>query len=138
MHEHHKSFFPFILIGLTLALMVFMVFAFSKNPEPITEPATQTDPVVTDEDYRKEIKTVISDYEQRSSQAETDLQHLVVVEDALENVLAIKVSAGYRDIHLEIATSLFQIASGLRGEEGTIESGQSRLETIFVQNPWLK
>ncbi len=140
-HHHKASWFPFILIGLTLGLLSFMVFAFSeRNPETTSSMSEMEiqEPVVTDEDYRINIQNVISSYLQQRDSATTDLDRLVLAEDTLDKVLAIRVSAAYKELHLNLATSLFQMVQGLKGEEGAYEKGRERFDQIVEENPWLK
>jgi len=139
--HHHKRtlIFPFIFIGLTVGLILFMVYAFTgdENIDRSGEVAEQ-EPAVTDDDYRGEISKVVGDYLQRRETTGSDLERLVLVEDALDNVLALKVSAAYKDLHLELASSLYQISEGLRGEAGALEQGEGRFDRAVSSNPWLR
>lgn len=138
-HRHKRTLFPVVLVGLTLALAAFIYFTLLK-PAPAA-PAISTDtsqpPAISDEEYRGTIRAIISEFQSKRREPQSDLERLILIEQTLDYVLAVKVSAGYKDLHLGLATSLFQMAQGLRGEADTYAEGEQRFDQVLAENPWL-
>lgn len=139
-HHRVRSAFPYVVIALTLGLILFIVFAYSGAPS--AEPSASSRqveeaPTVTDDDYRTAIRTVVEEYLSERTSVDTDIERLVLVEETLNKVLAVRVSPAYKDLHLTLATSLFQMAEGLRGEAAVYEEGRARFDQALLENPWI-
>lgn len=140
LHHHKRTLiFPFIFVGLSVALILFMVYAFTGEEKVDQSGEFQEQEIaVTDDDYRAEISKVVGDFLERREATGSDLERLVLVEETLDGVLALKVSAAYKDLHLELASSLYQISEGLRGEAGALDQGEERFDRAVSSNPWLR
>ncbi|MFC1788124.1 hypothetical protein ACFLZY_02810 [Patescibacteria group bacterium] len=136
---HHHNFFPLIIAGLTIALILFMVYSFAaRQDQKGFDQKQSVVSSVSDKDYRDQIKKVVKDFQKGFAQAETGIEQLVLVEDTLKQVLTIKVPAAYKDMHLELAMTLNLMQSGFRGQQQDLDQGQARLGQLLLQYPWLE
>jgi len=139
MSFHKTSAFPFIVIGLTILLALLIIYTVSGNRQSETTlGAEQTEPTVTNEEYQTSVREVTRIFEENFDAADTDIARLVAVETALADLLSLRVTADYKELHLDLATALSQMQQGLRGEAGALEKGRARYEQALATNPWLR
>lgn len=135
MFHHKRSFYPFAIALLTLALGGLMYLTLTKSA-PSAGPATQ--PAVTESDYRSEAHSVIAPFLTAYQGAATDVAKLVAVEDAVNGLMPLIVPASFKDLHFGLAVSLTLMRDGLRGEDpATVASGYAKLMQLVGDYPWL-
>lgn len=141
MIHRHPSFFPLVLGVLTVILVAFMIFAFSdRDREAPSVPITQerVEPVSEDA-YRERMKELFVGFDGRYEAAEGDVARLVLVEDELRDLLAVKkIPAVFKDLHLELAFSLNLLRDGLRGSAEALVEGRTRLRAAIDGQEWLR
>ena len=122
---------------LTLTLAAFMVAVFSSRSG---EPAVggEQEIGVSEEDYRLELKELMSAFRESYASAQDDLARLVLVEQTMNRLLTLRVPSNQKDLHLELAFALNRLREGLRGDAELREDGQERLERVLTEYPWLK
>jgi len=148
MFHHHRSTFPLIIAALTIALVVFMVYAFSNrqqvnNSEDLNPQLVSTTPQITAADYRRSIKEVVAPFSVAITAQENDLGRLGVIERTLSGVLEQRVPTEFRDFHLELAFSLSRMGEDLRGDtEGdsteNFVQDLARYQALITSTPWLQ
>lgn len=117
----HRSWFPFILVGLSAALLAVILVAYRPNDELSVsdEPAVVAP---TGEEYKSAAQQIVSDY-LASSDSEADK----IAYDAL---LALRVPAEYKDVHVQLVLAFGQMAAG---ED---VAGKARLDDVMQVYPW--
>lgn len=120
-HEH-RTWFPFIVIGVTLCLV--LVIVIWKQPSATSVDSDQSTvevhQVITEEEYQQLVRQVLNDFETSHDSAA-----------AHEALLDIFVPAAYKDIHLELVIIIAKYQSG---ED---EEAQARLDLLAQQYDWL-
>lgn len=117
----HRSWFPFILIGLSLALAVIIAAVYKQNPAPVAEDDAVVLIAPTAEQYEAGVRAVLAGL--------ADTSDVGVAYDAL---VAMRVpSVDYQASHLELVLALAQLKSG------NIEEGQARLDIARANYSWL-
>ncbi len=117
----HRTWFPFILIGLTL-LLALGIFAYQSPRMQGTgtfAPST-SESVVTTEHYRANVLSLFSEYADAGEYSRM-----------YQELLALSVPAGYQVLHLELAIAFDRLQSG------DIAEGESRIEALRSAYPWL-
>ncbi len=144
--HQRRSFYPLVIAILTLALGSLMFFTLSqstrlpllqKERAGVRSSDVSPTPAVTDADYRANAHAVIAPFLVSYSAASNDGIRLGLVEDALAALMPITVPASYKDVHLGLAVSLSLMRDGLRGEEGSLETGYAKLTKIAAADAWL-
>jgi hypothetical protein len=135
---HHRTWFPFVLAGLTLSLVLLVVYAYgTKEPSRIA-PSEEAVSAPTDAEYQAALASVMSGFLVRLDAAEGDAARLSLVEDAQSKVLALIVPGDRRELHLEIAISLNLLRTGLGGDATAYVEGRRRLQAVIDQYSWLR
>ena len=134
MLHRHPTFFPLVLVFLTLGLVGFMVVMFAK-PSSFGE---KVSPTISEDAYRLEMKEFMASFETRYQAASDDLKKVVLVENTLNKLLSIKVPETYKDLHLELAFSLNAIREGLREKSAALAEGEQRLKNLLAKESWLR
>lgn len=122
MIDRRYSSFPIVLIFLTLALVVFMYYAFTgkqaENKTAITEQSA-----VSQSQYNEELDEIQSAFVVSYEQASDDLARLMLVEKMLSQLLAMRVPLQSKDAHLALAVELNKMAQALRASDTTSARG---------------
>jgi len=146
MFHQRRSFYPLVIAILTLALGSLMFFTLSQSTRlpllqneraGVRSSDVSATPAVTDADYRTNAHAVIAPFLVSYASASNDGIRLGLVEDALAALMPITVTASYKDVHLGLAVSLSLMRDGLRGEQGSLETGYARLTKIVTAESWL-
>ena len=148
MFHQRRSFYPLVIAILTLALGVLMFYTLSQsaiNPSGLKSLGNQGNqasqvsptPAVTDAEYRTNAHAVIAPFLVSYAAATNDGIKLGLVEDALAALMPITVTASQKDVHLALAVSLTLMRDGLRGEEGSLETGYAKLTKVAAAESWL-
>ncbi len=120
-HHHHRSFFLPILALLTVGLVVFMFYSLTdsfKAPEFSKQVITS----VSSQEYTNDIKSIGEKFVESYQVAENDIAKLVLVENTLSELLALRVPAEFKETHLEFAVLLSQMQTELRSQKDASES----------------
>ncbi len=136
---HHRSWFPFVLVGLTLSLLFLVAWVYRQSSSPsayVDEPSV---PAVTEDEYQTAVKNVMAGFLTKLDGSTDDTSRLTVVQSTMDNVLALLVPGPRKDLHLELVMSLGLMRRGLSDEDPTAYAeGRRRLESVLVQYPWLR
>jgi len=115
----HRNWFPFILVGLTLALAA-GVWAWQASDVPSSRVQTEdVHEAPTSEEYQQEVARIVTQYEQGG-----DVQ---VAYDALVEVW---VPTEAKAVHLDLVIAFGKLLAG-------DETGQALLDSIMTDNAWL-
>jgi hypothetical protein len=112
---HRHSFFPLVIILLTLLLGAFM--AVTLNRESV--PAFSVQEVMVPVDgglYHDELVNLLTTFQTDFSLASTDGEKLVVTEQAFMHLLSLRVPLEGKQMHLELALLLTKIQTVLKSE----------------------
>ncbi len=136
MSPHPRTWFPLVLFGLTMALLIF-VFSFywtPKNTENVSTPL----PEVTDADYEAGAQSIMSDFWDLYSAAENDEEKLDLVTRIQNNMLSLVVTPSYQETHLEFVIALNLMEQGFENDDANkVAEGERRLEAVFEELEWL-
>lgn len=124
-HQHeHRTFFPFILIGLTVLLALFIVaITRDSSPESNVQTSSSSQSVVnmvSEEEYQRLTSEILRDYESNKD-----------VERAYQSLLDIVLPPTYKEVHLELVIIMSKFDSGQTDE------AQARLDVLRQQYSWL-
>ncbi len=121
---HHRSWFPAIVIGLSLALALFFVgvvkhrggesFFVPRAPLPAEAPA------ITEEGYRTGVNTVLETYTAKKD-----------AKAAYNALILLRVPAADQTVHFDLVVAFGKLSSGQK------EEGEARLAALKAQNDWL-
>lgn len=117
----HRSWFPFILIGLSTALLAVIVVLYQPRASSIDVPVVVAP---TGDEYEGAVQGIVSTY-MLSSQSEAD-------KDAYDALLALRVPAAYKDVHVQLVLAFGQMTAG---ED---VAGQARLSDVAQVYPWVR
>lgn len=125
MHAEHRTWFPFIMAGASiLLLVVFIVIAEpAEEREDESSQAAFVEEGVkapTDEEYKAEVVTIMESYGAHQTAGQT-----------YEELLQVRVPAAFREVHLELVYAFADLQSG-----NTVE-GSARLDLLTQQLDWL-
>lgn len=125
----HPSFFPIVLIALTLGLGAFM-FSTVQQESASDVPDTV---IVNADDYRTAVRTamapvLVPDGKDRAGD----------VTRAIDALLPLRVPTTDMKAHLELVGGLSQIREGLKGNAEALKAGQARLDTAVAAFPWVR
>ena len=119
----HRSWFPFILIGLSTALAALILVVY----EPGATPSTDDEPAVvvpTAAEYEASVNAVMATYAVSPT--------VTAAQTALDALIAMRVpTADYQQAHLDLVIAYGQLAAG------NAEVGDARLVVAESLYPWL-
>lgn len=134
---HHRSWFPFVLVGLTVSLVLLVALAYVNKQAPKQQSA-QAD-VVTENEYQVAAAAVTRGFFARFDSVANDEERLELVESAQSELLELLVPSAEKDLHLELVMSLNLLKKGLSDDDDAAQlEGRRRLEAVFEQYSWLK
>jgi hypothetical protein len=128
-YYHRHSFFPLIIILLTLLLGAFMVLTLTREPDT----SGQTGEVVLPVDaqaYREALLEVVSTFETDVALAIDPSTQLVVAQKAFSDVIALRVPPDKKDVHLSLALLFTRIHTTLKSAEPSIDALLLELSAI--------
>lgn len=119
MQLSHRTWFPFILVGLTLVLAL-GVYAFITHKNASVE-----ERVLTQEEYHQEVTSLLGDYSQGAKSAES----------VYNTLLSLHIPESEKDIHLDLVLLFGKVLSGeLDPAEGDIATMQSTYDWLENSN----
>jgi hypothetical protein len=121
---HHRSWFPAIVLGLSLLLALFFFsivknrggesFFASRAPLPLPAPA------ITEEGYRASVNAVLETYAAKKD-----------AKAAYNALILLRVPATDQAVHFDLVVAFGKLSSGQK------EDGEARLTALKAQNDWL-
>jgi hypothetical protein len=117
----HRSWFPSILIGLSL--MLALVFVFVTKGSPIGSPFGSTQgsaPAVTDADYRAAANTILDAYASNKD-----------VSKAYNALILLRVPREDQQVHFDLVVAFGKLVTK------DSKDGEARLAAVKAANPWL-
>jgi len=97
MHHSHRTWFPYILIGLSIALLL-AVIAFNQNEQPSN---IENMPVLEFYEYQEEVLGILDSYEQGSD-----------AQIAYESLLKLRISEDEKQVHLDLVLMFGKLLNG--------------------------
>ena len=123
MHEH-RTWFPFILIGLTLSFVILLAVVWRPGtvvPISVQPDVTYAAPVPVDANaYKEQARTALTRYQESGDAA-----------NAYKHLLDLRVPAELKDTHLELVVALSLI------DGGNEQEGEDRLHALLLKEAWL-
>jgi len=111
------SWFPFILVALSVTLLLVIVVWVQPSSSGIV---IQVQDPVTEEEYQEALLSILQNYSDGGGSAKI-----------YEELIDMKVPASYKDLHLELV-----IAFGFL-KSGDIPEGEARLDLLRETYDWL-
>lgn len=133
MLRHRHSFFPLILALLTLALVIFMFYAFTGR---ITQNPTVRGelPPVSSSEYDESLRELMANFSAAYGEEEDELTRLVLTEKTLTQLLSLRVPAESKERHLALAVDLNRLAQALKQRDGE-EAEAAYAEMASLRSP---
>jgi hypothetical protein len=129
-YYHRHSFFPLVVIVLTILLGALIAITVLPNEEPTRVVDEETS--VDAGSYRENLTNIVREFENGFSQAVDGAGQKRAGAQALQALLDLRVPAEYKNLHLELAVFLSSVESG-----STISDPLGTLQTIVETYPWL-
>ncbi|MEK7452533.1 MAG: hypothetical protein AAB664_04285 [Patescibacteria group bacterium] len=133
---HKRSWFPFVVVFLTIVLFGFFYVSYrSKSLSIKNAPATVSS--ISDELYKKNISIYIKSFFDKYPSAKDDAERTMLVQELFNQLLHMRVPMQEKDLHLELALSLQQMKDGLANHSQDLPEGFARLKDAVTQTSWL-
>jgi len=131
---HPRTWFPLILVTITMALLVVVLFLFA--PAFIGDQVSDVLPRVISEEYESQAKTIVVDL---YASLEKDQSSQEVVQEVQNKLLELTVPADYQELHLEMVIATNLMIQGYSDDDQTkIDSGLLQFKKVAGQYSWLK
>lgn len=117
---HHRSWFPFILVGLSLLLLLVLVVGLQPSEEKIVFVSETSLVPISEIDYESDVIAILEQL-QESEDSE-------IVRDLL---LLQRVPSQYKEIHFELI-----LVMGLY-RSGEVVTAETRMNELKIQYAWL-
>ncbi len=128
----HASFFPFIVLALTLVLVGGFVFLSSEKQATHVQTS-----VVSDTPYEDGLTIVLKRFFSVYDSATSDTAREQIVQSTLNALLSMRVPVKEKDLHLGLAISLQKIKQGLVSNPQDVSDGYAELKDFVSQTSWL-
>jgi len=130
------SFFPFILLALTLILVT--AFVFSASPKTSVQKTNKSSvSTVSDEQYQTALTAVLKKFVSVYDAAASDTEKTQAVQNTLNSLLSMRVPAEEKDLHLELALALQKMKQGFATNPQDILEGYASIKELISQTSWL-
>lgn len=133
----HTSFFPFIVLALTLILVSGFVFLSSPKHAQQNSASSQVS-LVSDAEYQQALTTVLKRFFSVYDSATSDSARAESVQGTLNSVLSMRVPASFKDLHLELAIALQKMKQGFSSNPQDVTDGYKQIKTLILQTSWLR
>ncbi|MBI4435642.1 hypothetical protein HY630_03145 [Candidatus Uhrbacteria bacterium] len=134
--SHRHSLFSFVVIVLSLFLAGLIYWSTQSEPTN-SQSVTQEVETVDSDEYRDSLTQIMATLDERLDGAQDDLDKLLAVQTALSGVLALRVPAEFRDLHLALAVALSDMEKALQSEDRTIDEPLAQILQLRETYPWL-
>ncbi|KKR56120.1 hypothetical protein A2332_01130 [Candidatus Uhrbacteria bacterium RIFOXYB2_FULL_41_18] len=136
MFRRYAYAFPIILIVLTILLIVFMVKTLISDVPSEVQESEDIPVVVTSEGYQTSVSEILSSFSFAFGEAQTELEKGVLVDNALNDVLTLRVPSDFQQAHLDLVFGLNALREVLQGE-GDLTSALERINLLSNTYPWM-
>ena len=136
MSFYRHSFFPFVIIILSLALAGLIYWSTQTQPPSSSVLIQEVEPV-DPEVYQERLSDIVTTFIQRTSDSQDDLEKLLAVQTALAGLLDLRVPVQFKDLHLSLAVSLSQIQTALESDDRNIEEPLAAIAQLTQMYSWL-
>ncbi len=131
---HPRTWFPLILVTITMALLVVVLFLF--GPAFVSDEVSDALPRVISEEYESQAQDVITEL---YASLEKDQNNQGVVQEAQNKLLELTVPEDYQGLHLEMVIATNLMIQGYSDDDQTkIDSGWLQFKKATEQYSWLK
>jgi len=131
------SFFPFILLALTLILVTCFVFLTPPKQMNNVNPPLRTT-IVSEEQYQDALEAVLKKFFSVYDSAASDTARAETVQNTLNSLLSMRVPVAFKDMHLELAIALQKMKQGFISNPQDVTDGYARLKELVSQSSWLQ
>jgi hypothetical protein len=141
---HPRTWFPFVLIVLTLGLLILILFLYEDPSEQEVESnASQSgywsSQPVSEDEYKVQVQEIVTTLDQQLASTLDEAQELVYLETAKDRLFSLVVPAGYQDSHLEMAIAINKITSGhITKDSEEVGQGYQMWSEAIDSNGWLE
>lgn len=135
-HIHHRNWFPFVVVALSLSLVIFVAWAYAVKQNNPTADFVEM-PAVTINQYQAETKIIMKDFFNQLSIQTDDATRLAFVSETEQKLLALLVPAEERSVHFELVSGLELLRQGFVGNAEKMDQGKIRLQSVLAENSWL-
>lgn len=127
--HHHPSFFPAVIVLITLGLVGFMMYGLKPSPPPSAAPVQSA--ALSEADYEQAVARI-------SAALDTTKQKVDVatVDQALNQLLQLYVSAQLQERHLNSAQALLKWRDAITAENATLAAEAQA--AFYKNNPAVK
>ncbi len=126
-YYHRHSFFPLVIILLSL-LLGFFIFLTVSRERPVVE-QTSVAPV-DEQSYREELMLLLTTFETDMNAAPDNAGKLSIAQSTFAEVIALRVPPEEKDLHLSLALALSNIQTALKGSDPDISIYVLQIQTI--------
>ena len=135
-HEHHhRSSFPLLIVGLTLALLLFLALLFGPSVRDQSRGLLRSSSA-TDQSYERAVGLAMARLDERLALAENNEARYDVLSASVSELLAQTVPASRQAVHLELVVSLDLQRQGALGDAAKRAEGERRHTALREQEPW--
>lgn len=134
---HRRSWFPLIVILLSLALGGLIYWSAQGEASSSSIPVQEVEPVDADA-YRDDLSGVVKTFEERMAAAQDDLERLQTVQTALVRVLALRVPTEFKDLHLALAVVLSEMENTLESGGHDLTPSTAKIAELKQAYPWIR
>lgn len=132
----HPSFFPYLILALTLILVA--GFVFTASPKSAKQANTSVEPPsVSDEQYQAALRIVLNKFTASFDAAAEDSVRASVTDQTLSTLLSMRVPAEEKDLHLSLAIALQKIKQGFVSNPQDMTDGYAQIKVLILQTSWL-
>lgn len=133
---HRHSFFPLIVIVLSLALAGLVYWSTQDEASSPSILVQEVEPVDADS-YRDGLSQVVKAFEERMAAAGDDVQRLRAVQTALSGVLALRVPTEFKNLHLALAVAFSEMENTLESGGHDLTQPTANIFELKQAYPWL-
>lgn len=122
--------FPFVILFLTSALVLFMVLSFTyQSPQRAQTKTPEVTKTVSTQEYETELHGVFQALKDRLLETATVEEQKTIIDEALTKLIALRVPIEYKQTHLNLAILLSQIKTLLQQDQ-SIDASLNQLFEI--------
>ncbi|TAL50073.1 hypothetical protein EPN81_03885 [Patescibacteria group bacterium] len=136
-YYHRHSFFPLVIIFLSL-LLAGLIY-WSVKTQPSSSPAITQQEVesVDPQAYREALTQIVGTFDERMSSSQDDLDKLLAAQTALAGLLELRVPAEFKDLHLALAVAFSDMEKALQSEDRAIDVPLAQVSQLKQTYSWL-
>lgn len=136
-HEHHhRSSFPLLIVGLTLALLLFLALLFGPTVRDQSRGLLRPSASIA-QTYERAVGDAMIRLDERLELSADAEARYDVLSAATSELLALTVPASHQSVHLELVVSLDLLRQGALGDAAKVAEGERRLAALRDVYLWL-